>query len=128
MKIEDVEEFAFNSADVSGTEYAGGECPLRILERSVVMVLHITQTGPMLRQPRRCYKASSHETLYLSSAHEGTEEYPFKSPLGFSNGDVRFRPSDVSGCGEECGYRTLSTTDDRVYEVSELEVRIVSIG
>lgn len=102
MKIENVEEFTFDPADVPGTEYARGECPLRILQRSVVMV--------------------------LSSAHEGTEEYPFEGPLGFSNGDVRFRPSDVSGCSEESGYRTLSTADDRVYEMSKLEVRIVSIG
>lgn len=102
MKIENVEEFAFDPADVPGTEYARGECPLRILERSVVMV--------------------------LSSAHEGTEEYPFKGPLGFSNGDVRFRPSDVSCCSEKSGHCALSTTDDRVYEMSKLEVRIVSIG
>jgi len=60
--------------------------------------------------------------MALSGAHEGTEEHPFQSPLGFGNGDVRFCPSDINGGNEQSGYRTLSATDDRVYEVSELEV------
>lgn len=65
---------------------------------------------------------------YLGSAHESTEEYPFKRPLGFGNGDVRFRPSDVDRRDEEGGYRTLGTTDDRVYEMSELQVGVVPVG
>lgn len=59
---------------------------------------------------------------YLGSAHEGTEEYPFQGPLGFGDGDIRFCPSDVNGRDEESRHRTLSTTDDGVYEVSELQV------
>jgi len=66
--------------------------------------------------------------MILGGAHESTEEYPFKGPLGFGNGDVRFRPSDIDGRSEESRDGTLSTTDDRVYKVPELEIRVVSIG
>lgn len=66
--------------------------------------------------------------MVLGSAHECTEEYPFECPLGFGDGDVRFRPSDVNRSSEESGYGTLSTTDDRVYKVSKLEVGVVSVG
>ena len=59
---------------------------------------------------------------HLCSAHEGTEEYPFQGPLRFGDGDVRFRPSDINGGDEQGGHRTLSTTDDGVHEMPELEV------
>ena len=59
---------------------------------------------------------------YLSSAHEGTEEYPFQRPLGFGNGDIWFCPSDINRGNEESRHRTLSAADDGVYEVPELQV------
>jgi len=49
LKVENIEKLAFDPADIPGTEYACGECPLRILQRSVIMVLY-TPTDPMLRQ------------------------------------------------------------------------------
>lgn len=39
LKVENVEKLAFDPADIPGTEYSCGECPLRVLQRSVVMVL-----------------------------------------------------------------------------------------
>jgi len=60
--------------------------------------------------------------MVLGGAHEGTEEHPFKGPLGFGDGDVRFCPSDVNGGDEESGHRTLSAADHRVYKLSELQV------
>jgi len=66
--------------------------------------------------------------MVLGSAHKSTEEYPFKCPLWFGNGDVRFRPNDIDHRSEESGYRTLSTTDDRVNEMPELQVGVVPVG
>lgn len=66
--------------------------------------------------------------MVLGSAHEGTEEHPFEGPLGFGNGDVRFRPGDINRRSKERGYRALRPTDDRVYKVSELEVGVVPVG
>ena len=53
---------------------------------------------------------------------------PLEGPLGFGNGDVRFRPNDVYRRSQESGDRTLSTADNRVYEVPELEVRVIPVG
>ena len=74
------------------------------------------------------FQQSVTEHKYLGSTHERTEEYPFEGPLRFGNGDIRFRPSNIYRRSEESGYRTLSTTDDLVNKVSELEVGVVSIG
>jgi len=66
--------------------------------------------------------------MILGRAHESTEKDPFKCPLRFGDGDVRFRPSDINRGGEESGHRTLSTTDNRVHEVPEPEVGVVLVG
>ena len=39
LKVENIEKLAFDSADIPGAEYARSERPLRILQRSVVMIL-----------------------------------------------------------------------------------------
>ena len=39
LEIENVEKLPLDPADISGAEYACGECPLRIFQRSVIVIL-----------------------------------------------------------------------------------------
>jgi len=124
LKVENVEELALDPADIPGAEHPCGERPLRVFQRSVVMVLH-ESTDPVRHStpPKLTMKRTN-----LGSAHESTQKHPFKGPLGLGDGDVRFRPSDVDRGAEESGHRTLGPTDDGVNEMPELEVGVVPVG
>jgi hypothetical protein len=106
LKVEDVQELAFDASHVALPEDACAESPMDVLERRVIEILRTRVWGPAVTR----YRCGA-ET-YFGSTHECAEEHPLQCPLLEGDVEMGLGPVDVDEGGEDHGCGDLCTGED----------------
>ena len=91
VPIENIEEFAFDAADVSSAEYPGTQGPVVILDRPIIDILWI----PSMLNPLSMYRAGGEINTDFISEYERPKKDALAGPLGRLDKEVLLCSLDV---------------------------------